>query len=227
MSDQGIGKGYSWKIANRPSFSTLQVDFTSDGSIYSEGGSMVYYSNGLSIETKLHGGFFGALGKMLSKESLFISQYRATSPAKLGLSPTMPGDIAHIPLIGNTMRLSASAFLAASEGITISTVYGGCKSLFGRSGLFILEASGTGDLFASGYGIISEETVKGSMTVDTGHLVAWEPSLTYRIKRVGSWKSTLLSGEGLVVEFSGMGKILICSRNVSSLVSWISPWLPA
>ncbi|HBW48213.1 TPA: TIGR00266 family protein, partial [bacterium] len=95
------------------------------------------------------------------------------------------------------------------------------------SGLFILEASGTGDLFASGYGIISEETVKGSMTVDTGHLVAWEPSLTYRIKRVGSWKSTLLSGEGLVVEFSGMGKILICSRNVSSLVSWISPWLPA
>ncbi len=227
MADQGTGNGYAWRILNRPSYAVVQIGFSPGGSVYGEAGSMVYHGPGLAIETKLHGGCMGLLGKVFSRESLLVSHYRAERATKLCLAPTAPGDVAHIPMNGSAQRLAASAFLAASSGVTVNTALGGCRSFLGGSGLFVLEAVGTGDLFVSGFGGIIEIPVNGSYVVDTGHLVAWDPSLQYTIRRVGGWKSTFLSGEGLVCEFTGTGRVLISSRNISALVSWISPWLPS
>ena len=69
------------------------------------------------------------------------------------------------------------------------------------------------------YGAIEKIEVTGNYIVDTGHVVGWQGDLTYKIRRAGGWKSTLLSGEGLVLEFSGTGTLWIQTRNLSSLVS--------
>jgi len=97
----------------------------------------------------------------------------------------------------------------------------------GGEGLFLLSATGAGDLFINAYGGIREIDLNGSFIVDTGHIVAFEDSLTFNVKKVGSWKSTLFSGEGLVCEFSGKGKLWIQTRNLSALVAWLRPMLPA
>ena len=61
--------------------------------------------------------------------------------------------------------------------------------------------------------------------VDTGHVVAFDPSLDYTISGMGNFKSTMLSGEGLVMRFKGSGKLYLQTRNVSSVASWLTPRL--
>jgi len=62
--------------------------------------------------------------------------------------------------------------------------------------------------------------------VDTGHLVTFEEQVRYDIKKVAGWKSTLLSGEGLVAELTGPGNINLQSRSQDSFLSWLTPRIP-
>ena len=84
-----------------------------------------------------------------------------------------------------------------------------------------------GDLFFNCYGALVEKEVNGELIVDTGHLVAWEPSLTYRIRGMGGIKQTLFSGEGLTMEFSGTGKVYLQTRYLNETAGWLTPYLRA
>jgi len=65
------------------------------------------------------------------------------------------------------------------------------------------------------------------MRVDTGHIVAFEPTLDFRVSKAGGLKATLLSGEGLVVDFNGRGKVWIQTRSISDYVGWLASLLPS
>ena len=69
-----------------------------------------------------------------------------------------------------------------------------------------------------------EKDVEGTITVDTGHIVAWDPSLSYTVTGMGGLKQTLFSGEGLVVKFSGRGKLYLQTRTIRESASWLSPF---
>jgi uncharacterized protein (TIGR00266 family) len=144
------------------------------------------------------------------------------------VAPPLAGDIVHYQLDGNkSLIVQASSYLASSKDVVIKTKFGGLKSLFSGEGAFWLVASGTGDLWVNCYGAIHEINVQGKFTVDTGHIVAFDDTLDYRIKGAGGLKATLMSGEGIVCEFNGNGKLFIQSRNLGSMISWIIPRLPA
>ena len=101
------------------------------------------------------------------------------------------------------------------------------RGLFGGEGLFFLECSGNGELFINSYGGIIEIPCNGRYIVDTGHIVAFDAVLNFKIKTPGGGVLGFLgSGEGLVMEFQGQGTIYMQSRNVSALVGWVSPMLP-
>ena len=89
--------------------------------------------------------------------------------------------------------------------------------------------SGTGKVFLSSYGAIHQVDLAPGQryTVDTGHMVAFDEGTGYKVKRVGGLKSTLFSGEGLVVEFTGPGRVLVQSRSPEAFLSWLIPRLPA
>ena len=89
----------------------------------------------------------------------------------------------------------------------------------------MLEASGSGDLFFNSFGGVVEKQINGEFIVDTGHVVAFDPSLDYSFSGMGNFKSTMLSGEGLVMRFRGSGKLYLQTRNVSSVASWLTPRL--
>jgi uncharacterized protein (TIGR00266 family) len=182
------------------------------------------------ISTKAYGGFFKALiRKLLGGESVFQNTYTAQDNGQqLIVSPGLPGEILHRTMTkGQSFLMQGSAFLASSPSVTLKTKYGGVKAAVSGEGLFLLEVGGEGDLFYNSYGKIVEIEVDGGYTVDTGHIVAFEDTLKFKVKRVGGLKSTLLSGEGFVAEFSGKGKLYIQSRTVSSLIGWLAPMLPA
>ena len=63
-------------------------------------------------------------------------------------------------------------------------------------------------------------------TVDTGHLVAFSANIGFQVRKVGGLKSTLFSGEGLVVDLTGPGRVLMQTRSTDAFLSWLIPKLP-
>ena len=222
-------------IKYRPSYSLLGVKLDPNEQILVEAGSMVSMAADMQIDTKLSatGGMFKAIlsaigKKFLGGETMFVNIFTAgPNGGQIMIAPSLNGDIIHFPLAGKSLIIQASSFLAGSPNIEIKLRFGGLKSFLGGEGLFLLQALGQGDLFINAYGGIRELDLNGPFIVDTGHIVAFEDTLTFNVKKVGSWKSTLFSGEGLVCEFNGKGKLWIQTRNVGALVSWLTPLLPA
>ncbi len=70
-----------------------------------------------------------------------------------------------------------------------------------------------------------EKEVNGTITVDTGHVVAFSDGVGYKLTKVGGLGSALLGGEGLVMNFSGNGKVWIQSRNISALAARLMPFM--
>jgi uncharacterized protein (TIGR00266 family) len=92
----------------------------------------------------------------------------------------------------------------------------------------MLRTSGTGTVVLSSYGAILERTLAAGerYKVDTGHLVAFNEGIGFSVRQVGGLKSTLFSGEGLVVELTGPGRLLMQTRSEDALISWLIPQLP-
>ncbi|KYC45564.1 MAG: hypothetical protein APG12_00896 [Candidatus Methanofastidiosum methylothiophilum] len=221
------GQGYDFEIKDRPVFSILNINLKSGQSIVAEAGAMVTMSSNVSLKTEMKGGIGGALKRgVLGGESLFMNTYTSNGPGNISFAPGYPGDITHIKMKGETWFLQGGAYMCCSPEITIDTKFQGLKGLVSGEGLFFLKADGVGDLFISNYGSIIEKELKGeSFKVDTGHLVAFSSGITYNIERVGGWKSTILSGEGLIANVSGNGKVLMQTRCAQALAQWLVPFM--
>jgi len=179
----------------------------------------------MSVKARLLGGFLRAvIRKLTGGESLFVGEYSTDHGGEVAFSPAQPGMIVQRTMRGDSITLTGGSFMACTPGIELRTKFGGLKSLFSGEGLFFMECSGTGELFFNSFGSIVEKDIDGSFIVDTSHVVAWEPSLDYSIRGMGGLKSTLLSGEGLVMEFSGTGKLYLQTRTMSGVASWLSPF---
>jgi uncharacterized protein (TIGR00266 family) len=215
------------KIEYRPSYSMAITTLDPNEEIRVEAGSMVAMSRGIALETKAAGGLLASLKRsILGGESFFVNTYRApASGGELFLAPALPGDLAVLELHGESLLVQSGAYVASSQGIDIDTKFGGAKTFFASEGLFLLKCSGTGTLLVSSYGAIHERTLSSSetFTVDTGHLVAFPESIGFAVRAVGGIKSTLFSGEGLVVDLSGSGKVLMQTRSSDAFLTWLVP----
>jgi len=225
-------------VEARPSYGMAVVTLDKGETFVSESGAMVAMSSGLSVDTKFNGTGTGFIGwfkamlagmarKFLAGESMFVNHFTAdTDGQQVMLAPALVGDVERIRMKGRTVTVQATSYLASGTGVNVSLVWGGFSMLFGGEGAFFLECSGKGPLLINSYGAIEKLEVDGGYIVDTGHVVGWEGDLTYKIKKAGGWKSTLLSGEGLVLEFTGKGTLWLQTRNLSSLIGWLTPQLP-
>lgn len=227
-------------VEHRPSFGLAVVTLDPGETVIAESGSMVAMTAGLGVSTHLNGaggGVFGLLyalcvaivRRVLGGETLFVNHFTASEAGqRVWLAPAMVGDVHHIAMDGNRkITVQSSSYLASSPGVEVALVWGGFSMLFSGEGAFFLECSGQGDLLLTSYGAIEELAIDGEYVVDSGHVVAFEGELEWTLSRAGgSWKSTLLSGEGFVQTFKGRGVVWLQTRQIGSLVSWIRPLLP-
>jgi len=218
------------QIQHRPSYALAIAKLASNENIQVEAGSMVGMSPGVQVETQARGGILKSLARsMLGGESFFINTYRA--PAQGGeimMAPALPGDMTVRQMGGETLLVQSGSYVASGEGVEVDTKWGGPKTFFAREGLILLKVSGSGPLLLSSYGAINDmELAAGeSYTVDTGHLVAFSERLGFEVRRIGGLKSTLFSGEGLVVELTGPGRFWLQTRSEDAFLTWLIPKLP-
>ena len=214
-----------FRIDGNPDYGHLRVELRPGERIVAEGGSMAWMSAGTKVKVRLLGGLVKALiRRLVAKESLFVAEYSHPGIGMVTFSPATPGSVAHRRLDGGSFILTAGSYMASTAGVTLKTRFGGLRSLLSGEGAFLIECSGTGDLFYNAYGAMVEKEIDGSLTVDTGYVVAWEPSVSYSIRGMGNLKSTLLSGEGLALRFSGSGKVFLQTRTMDGLAGWLTPF---
>lgn len=217
------------EILYQPSYSLARVQLNAGEAITAEAGAMVSMSEEVTIETKVKGGILAGLKRsLLGGESFFMNTFRATAPGEITFAPPLPGDIVHFRLNGETIFVQSSSYIASSPDILVDTKWAGARGFFAKEGLFLLKIQGTGDLFLSSYGAIHEIELKGgeSYTIDNGHMVAFDESVNYKVKRVGGLKSTLFSGEALVCSYTGPGRVFMQTRSEDAFLSWLIPHLP-
>ena len=228
---RGQGVGYKYEVLHQPSFSLAVIQLQAEQSIQAEAGAMVSMSANVELQSQMKGGLFGAIKRAAGGESAFVSTFTARGgPGEVTFAPGAPGDIAAIELSNQTFFLQSSSYLAGDAGLTVDTKWGGAKSFFGGEGLFVLMVQGRGLLLVSSFGAIHRKVLRPGerYVVDTGHLVAWEGTTQYTLRKAAAgFFRSMMSGEGIVAEFSGPGEILIQTRNLAALAGLLRPFFPS
>lgn len=219
------------QIRHSPSAAVVTFTLAPGESVRSEAGAMTAMA-GVEIETTSGGGGIGKALKrsLLGGESFFMNTFTAGPQGGwVQLGPTLMGDVQVVEMAGQSVLVQSGAFLAAETTIDVDTKWGGAKGFFSGTGMFLLHCTGTGKLALASYGALDSFSLDAgqAMTVDTGHIVKFDESVQFNVRRIGNWKSTFLSGEGLVCELAGPGTVMTQTRSRDALESWIKGIVPA
>lgn len=211
-------------IGYRPAHSMARVQLQHGEAILAESGAMVGMSTNVQMQTGMQnkgggllGGLLGGLKRALAGESWFRNTFTAQNgPGEVLLAHALCGDMQVLDMTPQGYYLTSGSFIASSPTVDINTKLGGMKSFFSGEGMFVMHATAQqpGQLIIGAFGGVQQLNCDGNLVIDTGHLVAWDASLTYKVgKSGGGWIASFLSGEGLVCHFQGQGRIWIQSRN--------------
>jgi len=220
------------EILQQPDCAIARVILNAHEEIITEAGAMVAMSDYINASTTLRqgkgGGILGGLKRMIAGESLFLSVFRSPfAESEIFLAPKLLGDMVVYPVTNTGIVVQASSYLASSSGVNIDLGYQGFKSMFSGESIFWLDITGKGDLILSSFGAIYEILVNGEYIVDTGHIVAFEKSLNFKITKANaSWLGAFLGGEGLVCCFQGQGKLFCQTHNAVDFGKLVGSQLP-
>lgn len=219
------------EIIHSPGNAAARIRLDAGETITAEGGSMIALGGEVSLQTSTHqkgkGGLLQAAKRLFGGESFFLNHYTAGySGGEVWLAQTLPGDMMKLALEGQTVIVQAGSFVACSAGIGMEVGWQGFKNFLSGESLFWLRVGGTGRLILSSYGAIYPVQVNGEYIVDTGHIVAFDETLQFKLSKAGkSWLSSILGGEGLVCKFQGQGIVWCQSHNAPSFGGTIGPKL--
>ena len=198
-----------------------------------EKGAMSWMSPNMKMET-VGGGVGKMFGRMLSGESMFVNHYTSMGgPGMIAFASSFPGSIRAFEIEpGRDMICQKTAFLASTEGVTLSThmqkkVGSG---LFGGEGFIMQKLSGQGVVFVEFDGYIKEYVLEAgqSIVVDTGYLAAMDSSCSMEIQKVPGVKNMLFGGEGVFnTVIKGPGRVYLQSMPISQMAGTLIPYLPS
>mgnify|MGYP002626865772 CR=1 FL=1 len=212
----------------------VEVTFEKGESMYTQRGGMAWQSEGIDMKTNARGGVMKSLGRMFAGESIFMSTYTAEKDgAKVAFATTVPGDIKAINLseVPHGITIQKGAFLCAEPDVEMKVAFTKKFSagLFGGEGFILQKASGKGHIFLEVDGDpVERELAPGEvLKVDTGNVVAFDPSVSYEVEMVKGLGNIFLGGEGLfLTKLTGPGKVLLQSQNFNEFIGKITPHIP-
>jgi uncharacterized protein (TIGR00266 family) len=215
----------------------VEIQLQKDEQVKIEPRAMVYLRNvniqgQTNSKTKGIGGFIRAAARSVaSGESVFITYATGEKDNSIiGIAPSIPGKIAKLSIDDNAQYcLNTGAFLACDSTVDYNIKRQSVgKAVFANTGgLFVMETEGKGDVLVNAFGDLMEieVTPDDPIIIDNEHVVAWDTSLSYDLK-IASGTFGFMTGEGIVNEFSGRGKVIIQSRNIHNLADVIAPFIP-
>lgn len=229
-----------YEILYQPSFSLAVVALERGERIMAESGAMVSMSPTIRLQAAMSGGgLMGAFKSAVGGESLFRTTFTAEDgPGEITLAPATLGDIMAVELAGSRFYVQPGSYLAGDPDLSIN-VQGSLRGMLSGEGLFLLVVEGDGLLLLSSFGAIHSKVLAHGeeFIVDTGHIVAFEETVQYRIEKatgktqgVGGFLKGIvqsaLSGEGFVCRYRGPGTIYMQSRQLPSFARQLIPFLP-
>lgn len=220
------------EILGQPDCAMAKVTLNTNEELIAEAGTMIAMNDFIQVSTTLRqgkgGGIMGGLQRMLAGESLFLSVFRSFQPnGDVLLAPRLMGDIVLYEMQGNELVVQSGSYLASASGVDIELGVQGLKSLFSGESIFWLNITGYGAVLLSSFGGIYEIDVDGDYIVDTGHIIAFEKTLNFKITKAGSsWLGAFLGGEGLICRFHGKGKLYCQTHNSGAFGFEVGSKLP-
>jgi uncharacterized protein (TIGR00266 family) len=216
-----------FQIKYQPSYALLVAYLEQGETLTAEAGSMTYMTPNMEVHTrKREKSLWGTLGvSLIGGQSFWVNDYfAANGSAEAGFAAAPVGDIKQLDIApGSGYIIQKSAYVASTQGIDLDVKWEGfTKGLFGQ-GLFMLKASGSGQMFINTFGAIDTHNLQPGQTlvVDNFHLVGFSESCTYKVTRIGGMKETFFSGEGLVTQITGPGDVYIQTKNLQEFTEWI------
>jgi|WetSurMetagenome_2_1015567.scaffolds.fasta_scaffold265151_1 uncharacterized protein (TIGR00266 family) len=217
-------------------------------SAVAEAGAMMFMTPAIQMETifgdgsrqqgggGLMGALMGAGKRLLTGESLFMTLFTNSGPsgiARVAFAAPYPGKILPMDLqkLGGTLICQKDSLLAAAKGVSIGIAFQKKigVGLFGGEGFIMQKLEGDGLVFAHAGGTVHTYDLAAGETlrVDTGCLVALQPSVNYDIQFVGNVKSAIFGGEGLFfATLTGPGRVWLQSLPLSRLADRIYKAIP-
>lgn len=213
----------------------VEVELDRGETVFTQSGAMTYQTDGISMKTNARGGVMKSLGRMFAGESMFMANYTAEKDeAVVAFASTVPGEVIPVDLSSMPAGLvmQKGAFLCAESTVetNIMLTKKFTTGLFGGEGFILQKATGNGMLFLEVDGDkIEKELEPGEiLKVDTGNVVAFEPSVSYEIETVKGLGNILVGGEGLfLTRLVGPGKVILQSQNIRDFASRLIPYIPS
>ena len=224
----------------------LHVSLKQGEKIYCESDAMVMMETALDLRGRMTGGIGSAIMRRFANGESFFQQHieAVRGAGDCLLSPMLPGAIEVVDVGARQYLLNDGAFVAATSGteMKVRTQSIG-NALFAQSGgFFVMETSGTGQVVVSGFGSMFQLDVEPGkdIVIDNSHVVCWDSTLHYEISVttgggsgggglggfIGNIVNSVTSGEGIVLRFSGAGKVWVCSRNRDAFLQWTKSGKP-
>lgn len=217
-------------IRHNPAYAVAYCGLRTDEAILAEAGAMVTMSGGLAVSTNAGpgGAVKGIMRKTFTNEGFFMTKFRAVvNGAWVALAPTYPGDIAHVTLRSDQPGVVAEAgsLLGLSESISADPRWARMTMVAMREGATMTRLRGDGDVLLSAYGAIQEHALQAGQTLifDSGHVVAFTEGMDVKVGPLKGLLTATLSGEGIVAEIKGPGRVWTQTRAVLDAGSWFMP----
>ena len=209
----------------------VEVTLSKGESMFTQSGGMIWQSNGISMSTNARGGIARSLGRMFTGESIFMANYTAdVEGAKIAFGSTVPGSVVPIDTT-NDLICQKGAFLCAEQTVDLKVAFTKRVSagLFGGEGFILQKLYGTGMAFLEVDGDMVHRTLAPGevLKVDTGNVVAFEPSVSYEIETVKGLGNIFFGGEGLfLTRLVGPGDVILQTQNFNDFAGRVISRMP-
>ena len=212
----------------------VEATLSAGETMYTQSGGMAYQTEGIEMKTNARGGIMKGIGRMFAGESMFMANYTAQKDgAMVAFAATVPGSIVPFDLRTSPQGLTIQkgAFLCAEDSVNTQVEFTKRFSagLFGGEGFILQKATGNGMVFLEVDGDPIEKVLQPGevLKVDTGNVVAFEPTVSYQIETVKGLGNIFLGGEGLfLTKLVGPGRVILQSQNFGDFAGRIIRMMP-
>lgn len=212
---------------------TIQITLNEGEGVYTESGGMAWMTANIEMQSGMKGGLLGGLTRMLSGESLFMTDYICTSgQGYVSFTTETPGKIIPMHLeAGQSIICQRDAFMVAQQGVTLEMTFTKKlgAGLFGGEGFFLQKITGPGLACMELSGEIVEYNLQAGqmLKVDPGHVAMMDPTVDFDITLVKGIRNIFMAGEGLfLATVSGPGRVWLQTMPLRNLAKRLIPYLP-
>lgn len=205
----------------------VECELNAGESMFTQSGGMIWQSQGIKMSTNARGGLGRSLGRMFTGESIFMANYTAeVQGAKIAFGSTVPGSVVPVNISQSGLICQKGAFLCAEQTVDLKAIFTRkiASGFFGGEGFILQHLFGSGMAFLEVDGDMVERNLAAGeiLKVDTGNVVAFEPTVKYEVETVKGLGNIFLGGEGLfLTRLVGPGKVILQTQNFNDFAGKI------